>query len=183
MFEFPKCDFHISAETFTDPDQYKIYQEACELSSKNGSTYFIFDRDEVTLSACCRLRTTIDDNRMLRHPECMRFCGFQNVTINIPQAAFRAARRGMKTYEGLLEEIDATMNIAVKAHLQKKAKIAEMLSGPGRPLWQIGRVACDGRPYVELDKATYIIGIIGLNDACKFLYGKELHEDKDEGIL
>ena len=179
VFEFPKCDFHISAETFTDPDQYKIYQEACELSSKNGSTYFIFDRDEVTLSACCRLRTTIDDNRMLRHPECMRFCGFQNVTINIPQAAFRAARRGMKTYEGLLEEIDATMNIAVKAHLQKKAKIAEMLSGPGRPLWQIGRVACDGRPYVELDKATYIIGIIGLNDACKFLYGKELHEDKE----
>ena len=179
VFEFPKCDFHVSQETFDDPEQYKIFIEACELSSKNGSTYFIFDRDEVTLSACCRLRTTIDDNRMLQHPESMRFCGFQNVTINIPQAAYRAARKGQKDLNGLLGEIDATMEIAVSAHLQKKAKIAEMLSGPGRPLWQIGRKACDGRPYVELDKATYIIGLIGVNDAVKFLIGKELHESKE----
>ncbi len=179
VFEFPKCDFHISQETFDDPEQYRIFLEACDLASKNGSTYFIFDRDEVTLSACCRLRTTIDDNRMLKHPESMRFCGFQNVTINIPQASYRAARRGQKTVEGLLEEIDQTMDLAVEAHLQKKAKIAEMMSGPGRPLWQIGKIACDGRPYVELDKATYIIGLIGVNDAVKFLTGKEMHESEE----
>jgi anaerobic ribonucleoside-triphosphate reductase len=181
VFEFPKCDFHVSRETFEDPEQYRIFQEACELSSKNGSTYFIFDRDEVTLSACCRLRTTIDDNRMLRHPESMRFCGFQNVTINIPQAAYRAARAGQKNLEGLFAEIDKTMQIAVDAHLQKKAKIAEMMSEPGRPLWQIGKEACDGRPYVELDKCTYIIGLIGVNDAVKFIMGKELHES-DEAL-
>ncbi|HOG50779.1 MAG TPA: anaerobic ribonucleoside-triphosphate reductase, partial [Lentisphaeria bacterium] len=179
VFEFPKCDFHISQETFDDPEQYRIFLEACDLASKNGSTYFIFDRDEVTLSACCRLRTTIDDNRMLKHPESMRFCGFQNVTINIPQASYRAARRGQKTVEALLEEIDQTMDLAVEAHLQKKAKIAEMMSGPGRPLWQIGKIACDGRPYVELDKATYIIGLIGVNDAVKFLTGKEMHESEE----
>ena len=179
VFEFPKCDFHISQETFEDPEQYRIYLEACDLSSKNGSTYFIFDRDEVTLSACCRLRTTIDDNRMLKHPESMRFCGFQNVTINIPQASYRAAHRGKKTIEGLLEEIDRTMDLAVDAHLQKKAKITEMMSGPGRPLWQIGKTACDGRPYVELDKATYIIGLIGVNDAVEFILGKEMHESDE----
>ncbi|MBR4673953.1 MAG: hypothetical protein IKP00_05745 [Victivallales bacterium] len=181
VFEFPKCDFHVSQETFDDPEQYKIFIEACELSSKNGSTYFIFDRDEVTLSACCRLRTTIDDNRMLQHPESMRFCGFQNVTINIPQAAYRAAHKGNRTYEGLLSEIDATMDLAVQAHLQKRAKIAEMMSGPGRPLWQIGKKACDGRPYVELDKVTHIIGLIGVNDAVKYLIGKEMHES-DEAL-
>ncbi len=178
VFEFPKCDFHVSDETFTDPEQYAIFVNACELASKNGSTYFIFDRDEVTLSACCRLRTTIDDNRMMRHPESMRFCGFQNVTINIPQAAFRAARDGDRSFDGLCREIDYAMEIAVQAHLQKRSKIAEMMSGPGRPLYQIGRVACDGRPYVELEKATYIIGLIGVNDTIKFLTGKELHEDE-----
>jgi anaerobic ribonucleoside-triphosphate reductase len=92
IFEFPKCDFHISDETFKDPEQYALFMQACQLASRNGSTYFIFDRDEVTLSACCRLRTTINDTRMLTHPESMRFCGFQNVTINIPQAAYRAVR-------------------------------------------------------------------------------------------
>ena len=179
VFEFPKCDFHVSEETFKDPKQYEIFQEACRLSSKNGSTYFIFDRDAVTLSACCRLRTTISDNRMLAHPESLRFCGFQNVTVNIPQAAYRAARKGEKNMDGLWKEVEATMELAAKAHLEKKAKTAEMMSEPGRPLYQIGQKACDGRPYVELDKCTYIIGLIGVNDAIKFLYGQEIHESEE----
>ena len=179
VFEFPKCDFHICDETFTDPEQFRVFMQACELASKNGSTYFIFDRDEVTLSACCRLRTTIQDNRMLRHPESMRFCGFQNVTINIPQAAFRASRSGQKNLEGLFEELDRTMELAADAHLQKRDKIREMMKGPGHPLYQIGMDACDGRPYVELDKSTYILGLIGVNDTVRFLTGEELHESDD----
>ena len=178
IFEFPKCDFHVSDETFSDPEQKEIFLRACDLASKNGSTYFIFDRDEVTLSACCRLRTTIEDHYMLQHPESLRFCGFQNVTINLPQAAYRAARSGRKTLHGLLEEVDQTMDLAVKAHLEKRAKVAEMISGPGRPLWQIGKPACDGVPYVELDKCTYILGLIGVNDAVKFLTGFEFHENE-----
>ncbi len=179
IFEFPKCDFHVSDETFEDPSQFAIYQEACELASKNGSTYFIFDRDEVTLSACCRLRTTISDNRMLQHPECMRFCGFQNVTINIPQAAYRAARTGGDILNNFYNEIDRTMELAVDAHLQKKAKAAEMISGPGHPLWQIGKESNDGKPYVDLDACTYILGLIGVNDAVKFLIGQELHDSNE----
>lgn len=176
VFEFPKCDFHVSAETFEDPAQLAIYQRACEVASRNGSVYFIFDRDEVTLSACCRLRTTIQDNHMMRHPESMRFCGFQNVTINLPQCMYRAARNGHSTLDGLLEEIDKMMELAVKAHEQKRRRISEMLSGPGFPLWQIGKMANDGKPYVDLATATYIIGIIGVNDAVHFLTGKEFHE-------
>ena len=179
IFEFPKCDFHVSQETFEDPEQYKIFMEACELASKNGSTYFVFDRDEVTLSSCCRLRTTITDNRMLKHPECLRFCGFQNVTINLPQCAFRAARAGKKNYEGVIAEVDRMMDLVVEAHLQKKKMIALMMSEPGRPLWQVGKKACDGRPYIELDKVTYIIGMLGMNDMVKFLLGKEMHESKE----
>jgi anaerobic ribonucleoside-triphosphate reductase len=179
VFEFPKCDFHVSAETFTDPEQLAIYQRACEVASRNGSVYFIFDRDEVTLSACCRLRTTVQDAYMLRHPESLRFCGFQNVTINIPQCMYRATRAGQRTYDGLVAEIDKMMDLAVKAHEQKRARIAEMISGPGFPLWQIGKTACDGKPYVELDKATYIIGLIGVNDAVKFLIGLEFHEREE----
>jgi anaerobic ribonucleoside-triphosphate reductase len=180
VFEFPKCDFHVSDETIEDPEQLDLFMEACRLASRNGSTYFIFDRDEVTLSACCRLRTTVTDNRMLRHPECMRFCGFQNVTVNIPQAAYRAARHNDGDVRAaFLREIDATMDLAAAAHLQKKAQIAVMMSEPGRPLWQIGRKSNDGKPYVDLNACTYIIGLIGVNDAVKFLTGKEFHESPE----
>ncbi len=178
IFAFPKCDFHINHETFTDPKQYEVFQYACEIASRNGTPYFIFDRDEVTLSACCRLRTVIEDNYMITHPESMRFCGFQNVTINMPQCAYRAGKGNMEKF---LHELEQTLQICIKAHHQKKKFAKQLMSGPSMPLWQVGKTAADGRPYIDLDAATYIVGIIGLNEALHYITGKELHED-DESL-
>ncbi len=176
LFAFPKCDFHVNDETFTDPNQYKIFEYACQIASENGVPYFIFDRDEITLSACCRLRTTIEDDFMIKHPESMRFCGFQNVTINLPQAAYKA---GKGNFDELYAEIDKAIDVAVKAHLQKKKFIKTLMASPEMPLWEIGKKAADGKPYVDLEKATYIVGIIGLNECLQYLTGRELHEDDE----
>jgi len=176
VFAFPKCDFHVTNDAFSDPEESALLDYACQIASENGTPYFVFDRDEVTLSACCRLRTTISDNYMIDHPESMRFCGFQNVSINLPQAAYRA---GKGNFEGLLAEIGKAMDIAVQAHLEKRAFILKLMSGPTMPLWEIGRTALDGRRYVDLDQATYIIGLIGLNECVQHLTGKELHESDD----
>ena len=173
LFAFPKCDFHINADSFRDPAQRALVEYACVLAAENGVPYFVFDRDEVTLSACCRLRTAIDDQHMIAHPESMRFCGFQNVTINLPQAAYRA---GPGNWDGLMKEIYTGMDLAMTAHLQKREFIKKMMSSPAMPLWQIGQKAHDGRPYVDLDKCTYIIGLIGLNECIQYMMGKELHE-------
>lgn len=176
-FAFPKCDLHISEETFEDPAQYELLEYACQIASENGSPYFVFDRgDEAVLSQCCRLRQKIEDRYMIEHPESMRFCGFQNVTINLPQAAYRAGRGNI---DGLYKEVSRAMDFAFRAHLQKKAFISKLMSEPGMPMWEVGKIAKDGRPYIDLEKATYIIGIIGLNECVQFLTGKELHEDED----
>lgn len=171
-FPFPKMDFHINEETYKDPAQKELLEYACLIASENGAPYFVFDRDEVTLSACCRLRTKITDNYMINHPESMRFCGFQNVTINMPQASYRSDR----TVEGTIQEIYKSMEIAMKAHLQKKEFISKLMV-PGAPLYEIGRNAADGRPYVNLEESTYIMGMIGLNEVVKHITGKSLHED------
>jgi ribonucleoside-triphosphate reductase len=176
VFAFPKCDFHISEDTFTDPAQYELLEYACQIASENGVPYFVFDRDEITLSACCRLRTTIDDNYMIDHPESMRFCGFQNITVSLPQAAYRA---GKGDFDKLYQEIDKGIDIAIKAHLQKKKFITRLMSGPEMPLWEVGKKAADGRPYVDLEASTYIIGLIGLNECLQYMIGKELHEGDD----
>ena len=175
-FAFPKCDFHITEEGLADPKQLELLDYASQIASENGSTYFIFDRDEVTLSACCRLRTQIKDNYMIEHPESMRFCGFQNVTVNLPQAAYRAGRGNI---EGVFGEIDIAMDLVFKAHLQKKEFIAKLMSKPGMPMWEVGKIAKDGRPYIDLDQATYIVGLIGLNECVQALTGKELHDDDE----
>ncbi len=176
VFAFPKCDLHLNTETFDDPEQYEILEYACQIASENGVPYFVFDRDEITLSACCRLRTTIEDNHMIQHPESMRFCGFQNVTISLPQAAYRA---GKGNFEELNKEKDRGIDIAIKAHLQKKIFIKKLMSSDAMPLWEIGRQAKDGRPYVDLEKSTYIVGIIGLNECLQYMTGRELHEGED----
>ncbi|MCD6413517.1 MAG: anaerobic ribonucleoside-triphosphate reductase [Elusimicrobia bacterium] len=178
VFAFPKCDLHINEESFSDPDERKLLEFACEVASSNGSPYFIFDRDEVTLSACCRLRTKIDDREVINHPERLRFCGFQNVTINLPQAAYRCARKNKKTLEGILDEIERAMEIAVKAHLEKRKFIKKMME-PGMPLYPVGKKAADGHPYVDLDRATYIIGVIGLNECLEFLTGFQMHANDE----
>ncbi len=180
IFAFPKMDFHINARSFEDPEEYELLKFACRIAGENGTPYFIFDRDEITLSACCRLRTKITDNYMIEHPESLRFCGFQNVTINLPQAAYRARRR-VGGDESLLwdrfwEEVEEAMDLAMQAHLEKKAFIERLMAGPGLPLWEIGKPADDGRKYVDLETSTYIIGLIGLNECVRFLCGKELHE-------
>ncbi len=174
-FPFPKCDLHVDARSFKDKDQLELLNYACTIASENGSPYFVFDRDEVNLSMCCRLRTKIVDDYVIKHPESMRFCGFQNVSINLPQAAYKA---GKGNIDGAISEIYKAMKLASKAHLQKKKFIQHLMSSPGAPLWQVGQIAPDGRPYIDLDTATYIIGIVGLNECVKYLTGESLHESE-----
>jgi ribonucleoside-triphosphate reductase (formate) len=46
-------------------------------------------------------------------------------------------------------------------------------------MWEVGKTGKDGRPYIDLNEATYIIGLIGLNECVQFLSGRELHEDDE----
>lgn len=172
-FPFPICNLHIDKNTFVkDTELFKL---ACEATSENGCVYFVFDRDAVVLSACCRLKSTLKDFSIFKHPESIRYCGFQNVTINLPQASYRANGDLDKT----IKEIENTMKVAVKAHLEKKKFIEKLMSKPGMPLWQIGKKSDDGKPYVDLETSTYIIGIIGLNECVKRITGKDLHESEE----
>lgn len=173
-FHFPKCDLHIDTNSFGDSEQEKIVDYASQIASENGSVYFMFDRgDGAVLAQCCRLKEKITDTSMLKYPERLRFCGFQNVTINLAQAAYRG-----KTLEKTLEEIEKSMELALEAHLQKKKFIKGFLDTEGSPLRSLGRKSDDGNPYLDLEKATYIVGNIGLNEAVQFLTGEQMHESE-----
>ena len=185
IFEFPKCDFHVSEETFSDPKQNELYQYACEITAKNGSVYYVFDRDSVTVASCCRLKVQLDAS-LFKRPESLRSCGFANCTINIPQCSYRTGIEtgtgspdvNSDTWKVFISHIDRAMDLAVKAHLQKKAHISRLMSAPGLPLWQVGMPSADGNPYIDLNKCVYIIGLIGLDDACRYLFGKSMYEDE-----
>jgi len=174
-FHFPKCDLHVDKNSFEDASQKEVLDLAHQIASENGSVYFMYDRgDGAVLAQCCRLKERIEDTSMLKYPEKLRFCGFQNVTVNPAQAAYRG-----KTLEGTLKEIDSAMELAFQAHMEKKKHIQKLLETEYSPLRGLGKPSDDGKPYLDLEKSTYIIGNIGLNEAVQHLTGKQLHEGED----
>lgn len=152
------------------PEEETVY---CFEIQGDNEPYFTLPNGIITHN--CRLQVQVTDPAMFMHPERLRTVGFQNVTINMPQCAYRARE---KTYDGLVAEADAMMDACVDAHLRKRAFIEALLQ-EGGPLWQLGKPSCDGAPYVDLDDATYIIGLLGFNDAIKYLTGSALHESDE----
>ena len=174
-FHFPKCDLHVDKNSFEKEDQKKVLDFALQVAAENGSTYFMFDRgDGAVLAQCCRLKERVEDTSMLKYPERLRFTGFQNVTVNLAQAAYKA-----KDLKGTLKNIEKAMDLALKAHFNKKEYMQKLLDTDGSPMRNLGVLSDDGTPYVDLSKATYIVGNIGLNEAVQVLTGKELHESEE----
>jgi len=174
-FHFPKCDLHVDKHSYSDPRQRELLEFATQVSAENGSIYFMFDRgDGAVLAQCCRLKERIEDMSMLKYPEKLRFTGFQNVTINLGQAAYKGI-----DLQGTLDELDNAMEIALKAHKQRAVFMQKLLDTEGSPMRNLGKSSDDGSVYIDLKKATYIIGNIGLNEAVKAITGNNLHESEE----
>tara|TARA_Y100000310_G_scaffold306787_1_gene348246 strand:- start:10989 stop:14147 length:3159 start_codon:yes stop_codon:yes gene_type:complete len=174
-FHFPKCDLHVDKHSFADEKQRKVLEFALQVSAENGSPYYMFDRgDGAVLAQCCRLKEKVEDTSMLKFPERLRFTGFQNVTVNLAQAAYKG-----KDFKGTCKYIKDAMKLALEAHFNKQKFMEKLLTTPGSPMKNLGDISDDGTPYVDLKKSTYIVGNIGLNEAVQVLTGKELHESEE----
>ncbi|MBL3538736.1 anaerobic ribonucleoside-triphosphate reductase [Aminivibrio sp.] len=177
-FFFPKPLLHITEDFFREEGWEEMLSLACELSAEKGNTYYVFDRgDVVKLSECCRLSFELDDRDLLdaRTPWKLRFCALQNVTLNLPRLAYRSGG----DRESLFDLIDHYMELAAKAHVQKREFLGSILAqGKKGPL----SVLCmdhDGEAYLRIDKAKYLIGILGVNEMVQVMTGKQLHESEE----
>jgi len=99
-----------------------------------------------------------------------RYTAIQCVTVNLPRAAYRARNEG-----DLLSELDRLAETAVAAHLEKRQFIEKLLS-----LKSVGPLALlaaerEGKPFLDLDYASCLVGVTGLNECVQALTGDELH--------
>jgi hypothetical protein len=70
------------------------------------------------------------------------------------------------------------MEIATRAHIQKKQFIERLLAvGDGGPLALLS-MDCDGSAYLKQARATYLIGMVGLNELVQIHRGVQLHENE-----
>jgi len=177
-FVFPKPLLHINDDFFETPGHEEFFDLACDVASRQGITYFVFDRgDEVTVSQCCRLKLKLSKEELneTSTPEKMRFSALQNVTINLPRIAYKA----QGSDQALFMELNKALEIVAKAHIQKRAFIQELFDlGAEGPLGLLTQ-ELDGEPYLKMDRLTYLAGLIGLNELVQVHTGHQLHESSD----
>ena len=174
-FVFPKPLLHVNEDLFRTEGWEEFMDLACLVASRQGITYFVFDRgDEVTVSQCCRLKLKLSAEQLKETdtPEKMRFSALQNVTINLPRMAYKA----QGSDSALFMELGRALEIVGKAHVQKRAFIQELIDlGSEGPLGLLTQ-EMDGSPYLKMDRLTYLAGLIGLNELVQVHIGEQLHE-------
>lgn len=177
-FFFPKPLVHITEDFFRTEGHEDFLQLICEVAAEKGNTYFVFDRgDTAKISECCRLSFKLDatDLQDARQPWKMRYTALQNVSINLPRIAYLSEGDTTKLFDNVTRFVE----MAVKAHLEKRAFIEKLLSlGEEGPL----ALLCmdqDGEPYLRMKRTTHLLGMVGLNEMVKIHTGRELHESSE----
>lgn len=177
-FFFPKPEVHITEKFFKTPGHKEFMQKICLLASEKGNTYFVFDRGNTTrISECCRLAINLgkEDLELTTEPWKMRFTAMQNVTINLPRIAYMAKHNDGDLFSGITD----AMTLCMKAHMQKKEFLKQLMNlGNHGPL-SLLCMNLDGDPYWNIDKSRFLIGVLGLNECVQHHLGQEIHESKE----
>lgn len=177
-FFFPKPLVHITEKFFKTEGHEAFLEHICQVATEKGNTYFVFDRgDTAKISECCRLSFKLDENDLndAKKPWTMRYSALQNVTINLPRVAYQSAGNDTELFKRIGEKLE----LAVKAHVQKRDFIQHLLDqGEHGPLALLA-MERDGQPYLRMKRVSYLIGMVGLNELVQYHMGQELHESDD----
>jgi len=177
-FFFPKPNVHMTEKFFKTDGHEEFLNKICTTATEKGNTYFVFDRGGTAkISECCRLTFKLDDNDLndAKTPWKMRYSAMQNVTINLPRIAYEAHQDDEKLFRLLEDKID----MVAQAHLQKREFIGKLLGmGKFGPLALL-TMNLDGEPYYRFNKASFLIGMVGLNELVQYHTGQQMHESKE----
>jgi len=177
-FFFPKPNVHMTEKFFRTEGHEEFLEKISAVASEKGNTYFVFDRGNTAkISECCRLTFKLDmeDLEDAKTPWKMRYSAMQNVTINLPRIAYEAHQDDTRLFEILFQRMD----LVARAHLQKREFISRLLAmGKNGPLALL-TMNLDGEPYYRLNKASFLVGMVGLNEMVQYHTGEEMHESKD----
>ncbi len=181
-FFFPKPMVHITEKFFKTSGHQEFLHHICDVAAVKGNTYFVFDRGKTAkISECCRLSFKLEAQDLIdaKEPWKMRYCALQNITLNLPRIGYEAKGDETKLFERLTD----LMEIAAEAHMQKRVFIEKLLAlGETGPL-SLLTMNQDGQPYLRLDRASHLVGMVGLNELVEIHRGQEMHESREAFML
>jgi ribonucleoside-triphosphate reductase (formate) len=176
-FFFPKPLLRMTEDFFNTPGHEDFLLHVCEVAAEKGNPHFIFDRNRtLKILRCLSLdfENDAEARKESQKPWEMRYASIQNVTLNLPRLGYLAEGNDAHLFSLISER----MEIVAKAHAQKRQFIERLLAiGDEGPLALLS-MDCAGSSYLKLDRAAYLIGMVGLNELVQLHRGEQLHEDE-----
>jgi ribonucleoside-triphosphate reductase (formate) len=177
-FIFPRPFVHITDTFFQAPRHEEFLNHICEVAIEKGNTCFAFDRQGKMKLYECGIPSAQTSKELAEDsnaPWKFRNFAIQNISVNLPRLGYKAAKDDATLFSLLSERLE----LIAKAHDQKRNFIRTLLSyGDEGPLAMLA-MNHDGLPYLRIDRGTYLVGIVGLNELVKIHMGKQLHESED----
>ena len=174
-FILPRPLLHITDAFWREPGADDLLDLACDVAACQGNTCFVFDRERDETTAGCFNKDLLAEATAKGEqdkPWLMRQAAVQSVTLNLPRLGYRSEGNDEKLF-GLLTEL---MDKAARAHIQKKDFIEKLLSYAEQGPLAVLAMNADGYPFLRMNRAHYIIGLVGLNELLQIHQGSQLNE-------
>jgi len=167
-FILPRPLLHITENFWKHRDIHEFLLLACNVANLMGNACFVFDREEQSLPSDFR-----EEER--DKPWLNRLATIQNVTLNLPRLGYKAGG----DEENLFALLGELIQKAAKAHVQKKDFLEKLLSYAEDGPLAVLAMNHDGYSFLRMNLASYVIGMVGLNELAQIHTGKELHQSPD----
>jgi ribonucleoside-triphosphate reductase len=117
-------------------------------------------------------------NKILENPQELwqtRHAVIHSVVINLPRFGYIAHGSDLHLFAKLTE----MMELAAEAHMQKRVFIEKLLAaGRDGPLGML-MIKPDGKSFLRLEQADFLIGFAGLNELVQIHKGGQFHESEE----
>lgn len=178
-FNFPKFEVQLHPDDIKKGRNDEELLRVSELSAKFGTPYYIINQPympEFACYQCCSFLMPLDDANSEEDVlnGTLRGGALQVITMNLPQIAYEANGNDDRLFELLKERMEKAKEVL----LLKREIIEKNLRNNLLPFMN-QKVNDEGDRYLEPNKQSYIIGLIGMNELVKAHTGEELHESDD----
>ncbi|MBD3308217.1 anaerobic ribonucleoside-triphosphate reductase [candidate division KSB3 bacterium] len=176
IFSLPLPLIHISEKFFDTPGHLEFLGELAEFILRQGHLALILERDNQRRV----FRSFTLPRKVLESPGepwQTRHAVINNVIINLPRFGYIARGSDLHLFAKLTE----MMELVAEAHMQKRVFIEKLLAAGKEGPLGILMMKQDGRSFLQLEQADFLIGLAGLNELVQIHRGKQFHES-DEAV-
>ncbi|PKM92462.1 MAG: hypothetical protein CVU81_00385 [Euryarchaeota archaeon HGW-Euryarchaeota-1] len=178
-FNFPKLEVNLYPDDLKSGKDNEDLLKLSQLAVKFGTPYFVVHQPympEIACYQCCAFLMPLadaNDESDVRNGT-VRGGSLQVVTINLPQAAYDANHDDNMLFKTLEDRLQKAKEVLLlKRDIVKKNQQAGMLAFLNQSTYH------NDEKYLEVDKQSYTIGIVGINELVKYHISKEMHESDD----